>query len=151
MSNPIFTIGYSGATLPNVLSVLSNASIDLVIDVRELPISRKRGFSKNALSSALQGKGIRYRHLRPLGSPRKVRNEVRETRNYPVFFGRVRKHLRKKEPQECLREVLRLARHQRACLMCCCSDWEYCHRKCIAEALAKLKRVSVKHLNWETR
>ena len=46
---PLFTIGYEGQALDDVLGKLKANKIELVVDVRALPLSRKRGFSKNAL------------------------------------------------------------------------------------------------------
>ena len=43
---PIFTIGYEKSTIDDFVSRLADADIDVLVDVRELPLSRKRGFSK---------------------------------------------------------------------------------------------------------
>ena len=44
----IFTIGYEGTTVPEFIAVLQKASVERVIDVRALPLSRRPGFSKSA-------------------------------------------------------------------------------------------------------
>ncbi|SEM69999.1 DUF488 domain-containing protein [Nonomuraea pusilla] len=43
---------------------------ELLVDVRLTPISRKRGFSKTALATALAAAGIACRHMRALGNPK---------------------------------------------------------------------------------
>ena len=68
----LFTIGYEGADLKEFLTVLKNAGTDVLLDVRELPMSRRKGFSKNALKAALAEVGIDYRHEKRLGSPKDV-------------------------------------------------------------------------------
>ncbi|MBA3393051.1 MAG: DUF488 domain-containing protein [Deltaproteobacteria bacterium] len=49
--------------------MLSAHRIDRVIDVRDLPLSRRRGFSKTPLATALTAHGIEYVHLRQAGNP----------------------------------------------------------------------------------
>jgi uncharacterized protein (DUF488 family) len=45
------TIGYEGVSIDAFIATLKAAKVTLLLDVRELPISRRRGFSKTALSS----------------------------------------------------------------------------------------------------
>jgi uncharacterized protein (DUF488 family) len=40
----------------------------MVIDVRDVPLSRKKGFSKNQLSENLRTHGIQYVHLKGLSA-----------------------------------------------------------------------------------
>ncbi len=77
----LFTIGFTGLQLDEFIGQLKSAKIELLLDVREIPISRKRGFSKTSLSENLLQSGIEYRHLKWLGSPKTLRHEVRETRD----------------------------------------------------------------------
>lgn len=146
MKPTLFTIGYCGFSIREFARTLRENGINTLVDVREIPLSRKVGFSKTALRAALGRYGIAYRHFRPLGSPRDFRHEVRETRDYRKFFSRVRKHLAKVEPQDCLKEVESLAAQTTVCLMCCCSDWEKCHRSCVVDALSRLGRFEFVHL-----
>ena len=67
------TIGYEGASLPAFLATLKDAGVTRLLDIRELPISRRKGFSKTPLSQALAGVGIEYQHERALGAPRSIR------------------------------------------------------------------------------
>src|SRR4051794_6753179 len=66
----LFTVGYEGSDIADLLLSLRVARVGTVIDVRELPLSRKPGFSKGRLSEALENCGIRYVHLRGLGDPK---------------------------------------------------------------------------------
>src|SRR6266480_5216625 len=54
----VFSIGYEGRTLQELLKLLEVYRVDLVVDVRENPISRKPGFNRRQLSAALQSAGI---------------------------------------------------------------------------------------------
>jgi len=54
----IFTIGYEGKSLDQFVAELRRNRISRVIDVRELPLSRRKGFSKTPLTAALAAAGI---------------------------------------------------------------------------------------------
>ncbi|WP_336987204.1 DUF488 domain-containing protein [Altererythrobacter aquiaggeris] len=54
----IFTIGYEGADIDAFLATLGEAGIDHVVDVRDFPGSRKKGFSKKSLCESLNGVGV---------------------------------------------------------------------------------------------
>jgi len=66
----LFTIGYQGSTPSDLIDRLLGAGVERVVDVRELPLSRRRGFSKSPLAAALTSAGIRYEHVRALGNPK---------------------------------------------------------------------------------
>ncbi|MBM3927915.1 MAG: DUF488 domain-containing protein, partial [Sphingomonadales bacterium] len=56
----IYTIGYEGATQGEVIAALERAGVKRVIDVRQLPLSRRPGFSKSSLAASLAERGIDY-------------------------------------------------------------------------------------------
>ncbi|TNY10814.1 DUF488 domain-containing protein, partial [Escherichia coli] len=58
----LYTFGYEGLEIAAFIARLKSAGIQTVVDVRELPLSRKRGFSKTAFSEALTAGGIAYFH-----------------------------------------------------------------------------------------
>ena len=57
----LFTIGYEGAHVGQLVQTLENVGIEVLADVRDRPLSRKKGLSKNALAAHLNGAGIEYR------------------------------------------------------------------------------------------
>jgi len=146
LNKSLFTIGYTGLHLVEFIGQLESAKIELLLDVREIPISRKRGFSKTALAEKLLQSGIKYQHLKWLGSPKALRHEVRETRDYETFFRGVVRHLRQDLSVVQLKEAIDLARQVRCCLMCCCEDWKFCHRSCVVEEMLKINHFNVLHL-----
>lgn len=139
----LFTIGYEGATLDDFMRALKVAKIDVLLDVRELPISRRKGFSKTALGSALTEAGIRYRHEKQLGSPKTIRHRLREDGNYPRFFRDFDRHLIE---QSALLETLAEELKGNVALMCYEKDHEECHRRSVANALAELLGKTPIHL-----
>lgn len=73
----VFTIGYEGATQPEVIAALVAAGVELLADVRAVPLSRRPGFSKNVLAAGLKEAGIDYVGLKPLGTPPEGREAAR--------------------------------------------------------------------------
>ena len=58
MVEKLFTIGYEGASLEDFLANLNIAGVDQLVDIRDFPGSRRKGFSKNALREALGRKEL---------------------------------------------------------------------------------------------
>ncbi|WP_228124979.1 DUF488 domain-containing protein [Candidatus Methylospira mobilis] len=56
----VFTIGYEGLDLDAFISALTLYGVETVVDIREVPLSRKPGFSKKALANALNLSGFEY-------------------------------------------------------------------------------------------
>jgi hypothetical protein len=50
----LFTIGYEKARLADVVATLTTAGVATLIDVRDLPISQRPGFSKHQRAAAEQ-------------------------------------------------------------------------------------------------
>lgn len=74
----VFTIGYEGATMETFLAALEGAGVRQVIDVRQLPLSRRPGFSKAPLAATLKEHGIGYVHLKALGTPKSGRDAAKK-------------------------------------------------------------------------
>jgi uncharacterized protein (DUF488 family) len=74
----VFTIGYEGATVDEVLTALGGAGVEQVADVRAIAASRRPGFSKTSLAASLAEAGISYRHLRALGTPKPGRDAAKK-------------------------------------------------------------------------
>jgi uncharacterized protein (DUF488 family) len=146
LNRKLVTIGYLGITTESFFDHLQAHKIECVIDTREIPISRKKGFSKSSLQSQLCNLGITYRHFRLLGSPRRHRHQLRETGDYDRFFIDVDQHYKTTEATEAVKEAISVARELRSCLMCCCPDWRYCHRKALVESIGCFYQFDIIHI-----
>ncbi len=60
----LYTIGYEGRSLEELIACLKTSNISVVLDVREIPISRKMCFSKSKLKSKLEDEELGYIHIR---------------------------------------------------------------------------------------
>ena len=141
----LFTTGYEGRTPKELVTLLKQYGINQLVDVRELAISRKKGFAKTALSEILRENNIQYKHLPELGSPRKLRHELRKDKDYEKFFKAYSKTLTTPEARDKLYELNTLARGQQTAIMCFEKDAERCHRKIIYQTLIK-SGYSISHL-----
>jgi uncharacterized protein (DUF488 family) len=137
------TIGYEGASLSAFLETLEVAGITLLLDVRELAMSRRKGFAKTALSQALSAAGIGYRHERALGAPKKVRHQLREDGDLRRYFVEFRKYL---ATQDAFIDQLATTLGGRVALMCFERNPAECHRSVVVEALARRANMDFHHL-----
>ena len=113
--------------------LLQGAGVEQVIDVRELPISRRRGYAKTALSQTMADVGIRYVHMRALGNPKPYR-DLYKAGHRRQGREKYRRHLLENQ-RAALDELIELLRERRSALMCLEHDPIACHRTVIVEAL----------------
>ena len=140
------TIGYQGALIDDFVNTLKFAKVNILIDIRDLPVSRKRGFSKKSLAELLKIAGINYIHLGNLGDPKPGRDAARHG-DIARFKRIFRHHLAQDASQHALNEAVQIAAVNRAVLLCFESDHSHCHRSLVAEAMAKRGNFNVHHLD----
>ncbi len=130
----IWTIGYEQATVPAVMDSLVAAGIEVLADVRALPLSRRPGFSKTALAGAAQEVGITYRHFKALGTPKEGREAARKGDHVGlerVYAGQ----LELPEALAAAAQLRDLASENRVALLCFCGDAKKCHRSLLHAAM----------------
>lgn len=141
----LHTAGYEPDPDPESLARrLRDAGVEVVVDVRELPRSRRRGFSKSRLSEVLEAAGIGYEHWRALGTPKPVR-DLWKGGDREAGERKYRTHLSHQGRElDALAERLK---SERCCLLCMEADPADCHRSIVAEELAdRLSGLRVEHL-----
>lgn len=144
----IFTIGYERANPKTLVDALKENGVKTLIDVRELPASRRPGFSKKALTQKLAEHGIAYEHLRGLGTPKEGR-DANKKKDFKTFWRIVDE---KMETDEAKRDLLRakeLAEEGTVCLLCLEASHVTCHRNRVADDLSKLTKQEITHLHLE--
>lgn len=140
----LFTIGYEGSTFPEFLLELKHRSIDLVLDVRQLPLSRKPGFSKKAFCEGLKISGIDYAHLPALGCPKLIRNKYKTDKNWSDYASQFLEHLDKNE--DLVELIADASLGLNVCLVCFEADYKTCHRSFISEAADQISNLKTHHL-----
>ncbi len=129
----IYTIGYEGATQAEVIAALERAGVRRVIDVRQLPLSRRPGFSKSSLAASLREHGIDYVHLRALGTPKPGRDAAKKGDRVTleaVYAGQ----LELPEAQVAAAQMRALAAEMPSALLCYERDPCVCHRRLLLAA-----------------
>ena len=146
----ISTIGYEGGTVDGFIRALREAGVELVLDIRAAPVSRKKGFSKNQLAAHLAGAGIGYRHLRGLGTPKRGREAARsgDLESFERIF---REHMEEPEALLDLGEAIALAQAKPVCLLCLERDPEHCHRLIVGTRMAWQTGQALRHLFVEAQ
>ena len=148
MTPELLTIGYQACAIGSVIRTLRDAGVTVLLDVRALPLSRKPGFSKRQLAASVDEAGMRYVHLRGLGTPKAGRDAVRhgDVVGMHRFFGT---HMATQEAQAELANAVSLCAGSRACLLCFERDHHECHRAIVAGLIAGRTGLPVRHLMAE--
>jgi len=145
-STVLYTIGYEGTDLDAFVSRLSEFAIQRVVDVREIPLSRKRGFSKSALRKRLEEEGFEYVHSRRLGSPKELRRRLKKDNDFRSFFRAFSKYL--DSNQTAIEELYEHVLDATCCLMCFERIPFKCHRSVVADRIRERdgNRLSVANI-----
>ncbi|MGA0531934.1 DUF488 family protein [Hansschlegelia sp. KR7-227] len=141
----IYTLGYEGATLPDFISTLQECGISLLLDIRELPQSRRPGFSKRVLSEALADAGICYRHIKQLGDPKPGRDAARrgDMEQFRTIFCT---HMELEASCRAVAEVAADVERETVALMCFERAPKDCHRSIVAQRIQGLIPAEVIHI-----
>jgi len=127
----IYSVGYEGLDVPGLLERLLQSRVEIVIDVRFNASSRKPGFSRGPLKSALEAAGIAYLHEPRLGNPPDNRAPFR-TGDFDTGRRRMRERLLG-ESAEALERLVELARGRRVAVLCLENDQSRCHRQVVVD------------------
>jgi uncharacterized protein (DUF488 family) len=144
----LYTFGYEGLTIEAFIARLKEARVQLVVDVRELPLSRKKGFSKTAFREALAAAGIAYEHRPALGCPKPVRNRYKADGDWQTYTDGFHAHLALQTAD--IQDLALTTSAQTTCLVCFEADFGFCHRTYVARAAHEAGAPAVQHLAAKT-
>ncbi|MBT2245985.1 DUF488 domain-containing protein [Sphingobium sp. BHU LFT2] len=130
----IFTIGYEGATQGQLIETLKTAGVEVLADVRAVPLSRRPGFSKNILAAGLGEAGIDYVGFKALGTPPAGREAARKgqhVRLAEIYAGQL------DLPEAIVQaaQLIELAAARPTALLCFERDPAGCHRTLLLDAI----------------
>jgi uncharacterized protein (DUF488 family) len=132
----LWTVGHSTRTAENFKEILVAHRIEILVDVRTFPGSRRYPqFNKSALSESLASADIVYQHEPRLGGRRTPRKDSHNTAWRNAQFRGYADHMETDEFDAGIKELLELARTSRTTVMCAESLWWKCHRSLIADYL----------------
>jgi len=147
----IWTIGHSTRTIEEFIDLLRRHQIEIVVDVRHFPGSRRLPhFNKAALHRALAAAGLRYEHLVELGGRRPARPDSHNLLWRNASFRGYADYMEAQPFREAVDRLLEIARAGRTAVMCSEAVWWRCHRSMIADYL-KAMDVQVIHILSPTK
>lgn len=136
---PFFTVGHSNRGLEEFIGLLREATVERVVDVRKMPMSRANPqFNHDTLPDALAPFQISYENIAQLGGlrgktqglPAEINGfwENRSFHNYADYMLSPLFH-------EGLARLIAAGRQWRCAIMCSEAVWWRCHRRLIADQL----------------
>lgn len=142
----IWTIGHSTRTMEQFILLLQSQYIELLVDIRTYPGSRRfPHFNKEKLTASLPDHNIAYRHMIGLGGRRKPDKDSQNIGwRHPSFRGYADYMLTPAFAGE-ISTLEALAASKRTAYMCSEAPWWKCHRALVSDYL-KVRGWTVNHI-----
>jgi len=145
-SHLIHSIGHSTRAIEAFLELLKAHSIQLLVDVRRWPASRRYPhFHREALSDSLRVAGVEYVWRGDLGGFRKPSPDSPNTAWRVGAFRAYADFMLTAEFEKIITQMERVAREKRVALMCAEAVPWRCHRQLLADAFL-VRSWSVRHI-----
>jgi uncharacterized protein (DUF488 family) len=139
-----FTIGYQQHSVESLVRSLSENGIQVLMDVRQNPCSRKPGFSKIPLGDAIREAGITYLHRPDLGTPPSIRTIYKRSGSISEALAEYERHI--SANISAIQALANIAKTKSVCLLCLEKDHGMCHRGVIARKLCEMTKWQAIHL-----
>jgi uncharacterized protein (DUF488 family) len=142
----LWTVGHSTRSADEFKGILLAHQIQVLVDVRSFPGSRRYPhFNKAELSQQFASMGLVYLHLPALGGRRRALPHSKNTAWQNSSFRAYADHMESEEFKTGIETLLELAKTRRTVIMCAEALWWRCHRSLIADFL-KAEGVEVIHI-----
>ncbi|MGH7430147.1 MAG: DUF488 family protein, partial [Candidatus Methylomirabilaceae bacterium] len=146
MACSLWTIGHSTRPIEAFIELLQAHDIQLLVDVRTLPYSRRNPqFNTGVLAESLVNAGLQYHHLPALGGRRKSRPDSMNRGWRSAGFRGYADYMQTDEFRGGLEELMATGRKRRTAFMCAEAVPWRCHRSLIADALVS-RGWQVRHI-----
>ena len=136
----VYTIGHSTRTIEQFLALLEENGVELVVDVRRFPGSRRHPhFGGEALAASLAEAGIGYAHAEALGGRRA--SDAAQAARSPntawrhAAFRAYADYMSTPAFQHALERLMEMGAERTAAIMCAEAVPWRCHRRLITDAL----------------
>jgi uncharacterized protein (DUF488 family) len=142
----ILTIGHSTRTIEDFTDLLRAHGVQLVVDIRTVPRSRRNPqFNEDTLAASLKESGIDYVRLKELGGLRHPRKDSQNMGWRNASFRGFADYMQTQDFEAGINELIRLARDRTVSIMCAeALPWR-CHRSLVADALLA-RGIKVEHI-----
>jgi uncharacterized protein (DUF488 family) len=127
----VFTIGFTRKSAREFFSLLKDAGVQRLLDIRLNNTSQLAGFTKrDDLAFFCELMGIEYRHLPELAPTQPLLDASRRSGAWEEYERKFLALMRLRKIEEMPHELF-----DRACLLCSEAGPEHCHRRLVAEYL----------------
>jgi uncharacterized protein (DUF488 family) len=132
----VFTIGHSTRSVEEFIALLRAHDIELVVDVRTVPRSRRNPqFNRETLPHSLQAAGIEYEHVAALGGFRRPDRDSANAGWRNASFRGYADYMQTAAFATAIETLAERSERQRLVVMCAEAVPWRCHRSLIADAL----------------
>ncbi len=136
MSLELWTIGHSTRPIEEFIGLLQTHGIQLLVDVRTIPFSRRNPqFHQEALAQSLRKAGLQYRHMPALGGRRKSRPDSVNVGWRNQGFRGYADYMQTQKFWDALEDLIDVGQNLAVAIMCAEAVPWRCHRSLIADAL----------------
>lgn len=143
----VFTIGFQRKPLSEFMTLLRQAGVGAVIDIRLRNTSQLSGYTKRDDLAFLlrEGFGMAYEHHPELAPSPEIFDDYRQDKDWAAYEQRFNPLLVERQAEIVGRDVL--SRHPAVCLLCSEPTADRCHRRLVAEYWAdRIPNLTVVHL-----
>jgi uncharacterized protein (DUF488 family) len=143
----IYTIGFQRKPLSEFITLLRQAGVDAVIDIRLRNTSQLSGYAKRDHLAFLlrEGFSIAYKHHADLAPTAEILDDYREEEDWAIYEERFNALLAERQAEAVGRDIL--SRYRAVCLLCSEPTAERCHRRLVAEYWAEhIPELTIVHL-----
>lgn len=152
MSTTVRTVGHGTLAADALVSLLRDAGVAEIVDVRSYPGSRRNPqFAREAMEQWVPAAALRYTWIRRLGGRRPAAPASRHTALRDDAFRGYADHMETADFVAGVDELLGLAAQRAPAVMCSESVWWRCHRRLLADHLTLVREVEVLHLMHDGR
>ena len=139
----IYTIGFTRKSARTFFTLLKDAGVRRLLDIRLNNLSQLAGYTKrDDLAFFCESMGLEYRHLTELAPTQPMLDASRQGGGWAQYEREFLALMRSRRIEELPRDLF-----AGACLLCSEPTPEHCHRRVVADYLAsRWPAVSIHHL-----
>jgi uncharacterized protein (DUF488 family) len=150
VTEPLFTFGHGTAGAERIVTLLRDAGIHALVDVRTAPGSRHNPHvARDEIARWLPEHGIAYRWEKRLGGWRSSRPDSPDVALRNRSFCGYAAHMRSPQFLAAIDELLSAV--EPTAVMCAEALWWRCHRSMIADFVVLARDVPIRHLHHDGR
>lgn len=142
----VHTVGHSNQGIDKLLDLLEPHAIELLVDIRRWPSSRKfPHFNREPLAAAVEKRGIEYEWMQELGGYRRPSSDSPNTAWKVGAFRAYADFMLTEEFRRVFARLAEMAHRKRTVLMCAeALPWR-CHRQILSDAFV-VRGWTVRHI-----